>query len=72
MKKWSNSDWKSKPAAPTKKKRFIVQYFYSFSEQPMYKTVNADDSQQAVAKFQEAVKWDYNTIGTIVEENEKK
>lgn len=55
-----------------KKEKIYCSIFYSFSEQPMYKTVNADDSQQAVAKFQEAVKWDYNTIGTIIEENEKK
>lgn len=67
MKNWSNNDWKSNQAKPTKKKRFTVEYFYSFSDQPMFKTVNADDSQQAIAKFQESVKWDYDKIGKIVE-----
>ena len=68
MKTWANNNWKAK-TVNTKKwgKKFQVEYFHSFTSVPQYKTVLADDSQMAIAKFQEAVKWDYDKIGIITE-----
>ena len=71
MKKWANNNWKVNQKKSDKPKyigkRFSVQYFYSFSEIPLFKVVRAKDSQEAIAKFQQAVKWDYDKIGKIEE-----
>ena len=69
MKKFANNNWKLKAKINNRYtgKKFQVEYFYSFSDQPMFKVVNAEDSQQAIAKFQEAVRWNYEKIGKIME-----
>lgn len=67
-KKWANNKWKNKRSQqkPIKKKKFKVEYFHSFNNRPLYKIVNAETPQEAITKFQLAVKWDFDRIGKIM------
>ena len=67
MKNLANK-WESKPAAniPTGKK-FKVGYFHSYTDEQFFKVVRAKDKEEALAKFQEAVRWDFDRVGKIVE-----
>ena len=48
-------------------KRFKIEYFHTYTDQQFFKVVRAKDKQEAVAKFQEAVRWDFDRIGRIEE-----